>query len=156
SVPGVAEVNAWGGEERQFQVVVDPVELQRHGISLAQLVEAIERNNSNVGGGTLDGSGESALVQGGGLAARPAGIEGIVVGAEAGVPIHVRDVARVVDGHEIRRGAVTADGRGEVVLGLGFLLMGENSHVVTRALSLHLAEIQKSLPKDVHVEPVYE
>ena len=156
SVPGVAEVNAWGGEARQFQVVVDPLELRKRGLSLHELVEAIERNNANVGGGTLDGSGESALVQGVGLVARPQDIEEIVVGAEAGVPIRVRDVARVVDGHEIRRGAVTADGKGEVVLGLGFLLMGENSHEVTRALSLRLAEIEKSLPKNVHVEPVYE
>ena len=156
SVPGVAEVNAWGGEVRQFQVVVDPLELRKRGLSLHELVEAIERNNANVGGGTLDGSGESALVQGVGLVARPQDIEEIVVGAEAGVPIRVRDVARVVDGHEIRRGAVTADGKGEVVLGLGFLLMGENSHEVTRALSLRLAEIEKSLPRNVHVEPVYE
>jgi cobalt-zinc-cadmium resistance protein CzcA len=156
SVPGVAEVNAWGGEERQFQVVVDPHELHKRGLSLAELVEAIERNNANVGGGTIDGAGESALVQGIGLVARPEDIEGIVVGAEEGVPLRVRDVARVVDGHGIRRGAVTADGRGETVLGLGFLLMGENSHDVTRALSARLVEVAKSLPPGIRVEPVYE
>jgi len=156
SVPGVAEVNAWGGLERQFQVVVDPQELQKRGLSLVELVEAIEGNNTNVGGGTLDGAGESALVQGVGLVARPEDIEGIVVGAEQGVPIHVRDLARVVDGHQIRRGAVTADGKGEAVLGLGFLLMGENSHDVTRALAARLVEVERSLPPGVHVEPVYE
>lgn len=156
SLPGVAEINAWGGDERQFQVVVDPVELQKRALSLADLVEAIERNNENVGGGTLDGSGESALVQGIGLVAKPEDIEGIVIAAAAGVPIHVRDVARVVDGREIRRGAVTADGKGEAVLGLGFLLIGQNSHDVTRALSARLAEVKKSLPRGIHVEPVYE
>jgi len=156
SVPGVAEVNAWGGEERQFQVILDPHELQKRGLSLRELVEALERNNSNVGGGTLDGAGESALVQGIGLVSTPEEIGAIVVRAEEGVPIHVRDVARVVDGRQIRRGAVTADGRGEVVLGLGFLLAGENSHDVTRALSARLEEIRKSLPPGITVEPVYE
>lgn len=156
SVPGVAEVNAWGGEERQFQVVVDPHALQKHGLSLVALVEAIEQNNSNVGGGTLDGSGESALVQGIGLVAQPEDIEGIVVSVERGVPIHVRDLGRVLDGHEIRRGAVTTDGKGEAVLGLGFLLMGENSHDVTRALAARLVEVERSLPPGIHLEPVYE
>lgn len=156
SVPGVAEVNAWGGAERQFQVVVDPVELHKRGLSLTELVEAIERNNLNVGGGTLERAGESALVQGVGLVTSLADIEGIVVAAEEGVPIRVRDVARVVDGHAIRRGAVSADGKGEAVLGLGFMLIGENSHAVTRALSARLAAIEKSLPPGITVEPVYE
>ncbi len=156
SVPGVAEVNAWGGEERQFQVVVDPHELQKRGLSLLALVEAIEQNNANAGGGTLDGAGESALVQGVGLVSSPEDIESIVVGAEGGVPILVRDVARVVDGHALRQGAVTADGKGEAVLGLGFLLMGENSHDVTRALSARLAEVQRALPAGIQAEAVYE
>jgi heavy metal efflux system protein len=156
SVPGVAEVNAWGGEERQVHVVVDPLELHRRGLSLGELVEAVERNNANAGGGTLDAAGESALVQGVAIATRPEDVGSIVVGAEDGRPILVRDLARVVDGHGIRRGAVTADGEGEAVLGLGFLLMGENSHDVTRALSARLVEVAKSLPPNVRVEPVYE
>lgn len=155
SVRGVAEVNAWGGKERQFQVVVDPIELQKRDVNVSALVEAIEGNNRNVGGGTLDGAGESALVQGVGIVTTAAEIESIVVGAHEGVPIRVRDLARVVEGHEIRRGAVTADGRGEVVLGLGFMLMGENSHEVTRDLSLRLAEVTKSLPAGIRVESVY-
>ncbi len=156
SVPGVAEVNAWGGDERQFQVVVDPVELAKRGLSLAELVQAIEANNQNVGGGTLDRAGESALVQGIGIVTHPSDIEDIVIAAEEGVPTRVRDIARVVDGRALRRGAVTADGKGEVVLGLGFLLMGENSHDVTRALSARLAEVSKSLPAGIRVEAVYE
>ncbi len=156
AVQGVAEINSWGGEERQVQVVVDPAELQSRGLSLAQLVEALEENNANVGGGTLDRSGESALVQGVGLVTRPTDIEGIVIDALDGVPVRVGDVARVIDGHAIRRGAVTADGRGEVVLGLGFMLIGENSHEVTRRLALRLEEVKKSLPPGIEVEPVYE
>jgi heavy metal efflux system protein len=156
SVPGVAEVNAWGGDERQFQVVVDPVALQARGLQLRQLIEAIEANNRNVGGGTLDAAGESALVQGIGIVTRPSDLEEIVVLAEAGAPVYLRDVARVVDGRQIRRGAVTAGGKGEAVLGLGFMLMGENSHAVTSALSLRLTEVARSLPAGIRVEPVYE
>ena len=156
SVPGVAEVNAWGGDERQVQVVVDPAALQARGLSVRELVAAIEANNRNVGGGTLDAAGESALVQGLGLVTRLQDVEDIVVATHDGVPVFVRDVARVVDGRQIRRGAVTADGRGEAVLGLGFMLMGENSHQVTRALQLRLAEVARTLPAGITAEPVYE
>ncbi len=154
-VRGVAEVNAWGGNERQIQVVVDPVELQKRGLTLAALSEALEQNNANVGGGTLDEAGESTLIQGIAIVTAPSQIEDIVIAAEGGNPIRVRDVARVVEGREIRRGAVTADGTGEVVLGLGFMLMGENSHEVTRRLGRRLAEVQKSLPAGIEVAPVY-
>jgi cobalt-zinc-cadmium resistance protein CzcA len=156
SVRGVAEVNAWGGDERQIQVLVDPVELQTRGLTLHELTEALSRNNANVGGGSLDQAGESSLIQGIGIATRLSDIEGIVVAAHDGAPIRVRDVAKVVEGREIRRGAVTADGKGEVVLGLGFMLMGENSHDVTTRLRTRLLQIQKSLPSGVSVAVVYE
>lgn len=156
SVPGVAEVNAWGGEERQVQVIVDPVELQARGLALSDLVDALERNNGNVSGGTLDRAGESTFVLGLGLLSGAADVGRVVVAAHGGVPIHVADVARVVDGHEIRRGAVTADGKGEVVLGLGFMLMGENSHDVTKRLAARLDDIRGSLPEGVVVEAVYQ
>jgi cobalt-zinc-cadmium resistance protein CzcA len=155
SVPGVAEVNAWGGDERQFHVVVDPSQLHARALTLAQLVEALQNNNANVGGGLLDQAGESSLIHGVGLVTRPSEIENIVIRADEGVPTRVKDVGRVVEGREIRRGAATADGKGEVVLGLGFMLMGENSHVVTRAMQTRLQEIQKTLPKGVKVEEVY-
>jgi cobalt-zinc-cadmium resistance protein CzcA len=156
SVRGVAEVNAWGGDERQIQVLVDPVELQTRGLTLHELTEALSRNNANVGGGSLDQAGESSLIQGIGVATRLSDIEGIVVAAHDGAPIRVRDVAKVVEGREIRRGAVTADGKGEVVLGLGFMLMGENSHDVTTRLRERLSQIQKSLPSGVSVSVVYD
>ncbi|WP_437636300.1 efflux RND transporter permease subunit [Sorangium sp. So ce854] len=156
SVRGVAEVNAWGGDERQVQVLVDPAELAARGLSLHDVSEALERNNTNVGGGTLDQAGESSLIQGIGIATRVSDIEDIVVAARGGAPIRVRDVARVVEGREIRRGAVTADGQGEVVLGLGFMLMGENSHDVTTRLKARLDEVEKSLPAGVDVAVVYD
>ncbi len=156
SVSGVAEVNSWGGDERQIQVVVDPTQLERFDLSLSELAEAVEQNNANVGGGTLDLAGESSLIQGVGLATSADDVAEMVVAARDGVPVRVRDVARVVEGREIRRGAVTADGRGEAVLGLGFMLMGENSRDVTQGLRLALSEVAKTLPEGVHVEPVYE
>ncbi len=156
SVAGVAEVNSWGGEERQVQVVVDPIELQARGLTLAELAAALGNNNLNVGGGTIDVAGEASLVQGTALLTDKKQVEQVVITAKHGVPVRVSDVARVVDGHEIRRGAVTADGTGEVVLGLGFMLMGENSHDVTRRLEARLTEIRKSLPEGVEVTTVYE
>ncbi|MBI5501145.1 MAG: efflux RND transporter permease subunit [Deltaproteobacteria bacterium] len=156
SVPGVAEVNSWGGDERQVHVLADPLRLQRFGITLAELAEAIEANNAVVGGGTLDRAGESSLVRGLGLATGAPDVAQMVVAARDGVPVRVRDLGRVVDGREIRRGAVTADGRGEAVLGLGFMLMGENSREVSGRLRARLDEVRKSLPQGIRVEPVYD
>lgn len=156
SVPGVAEVNTWGGDELQYQVIVDPQDLHARDLTMRDVGEALERNNRNVGGGNIDRSGESTLVQGIGIITSKAEIEDVVIRAKDGVPIRIRDVAKVVEGREIRRGAVTADGKGEVVLGLGFMLIGENSHEVTARLAARLVEVQKTLPKGVTATPVYE
>ena len=156
SVQGVAEVNTWGGDERQFHVVVDPTVLQSRDLTLTDLAEALERNNANVGGGMLDQAGESSLIQGVGIITSPQDIGEIVIRADRGVPIRVRDVASVVEGREIRRAAVTADGKGETVLGLGFMMMGENSHDVTSRLKLRLEEIEKSLPPGIEAKIAYD
>ncbi|HSP77428.1 MAG TPA: CusA/CzcA family heavy metal efflux RND transporter, partial [Myxococcaceae bacterium] len=156
SVPGVAEVNAWGGEEKQWHVVVEPRRLQQFSLSLGEVYRALEANNANVGGGMVERGGGASLVLGVGVLEEGEDIEEIVIAARNGVPVRVRDVARVEVGSEIRRGATTADGEGEVVLGLGFLLVGENSHTVTQALARRLEEVKRSLPEDVEVEPVYE
>jgi len=156
SVRGVAEVNAWGGDERQIQVVVDPVALHARDLTLTDLIEALERNNANVGGGTLDQAGESSLIQGVGIVTRPSDLEDIVVRTDDGVPIRVRDVARVREGREIRRAGVTADGAGEIVLGLGFMMMGENSLEVTSRLKARLDEIKKTLPEGIVVRTAYD
>ncbi|MCU0787297.1 MAG: efflux RND transporter permease subunit, partial [Verrucomicrobia bacterium] len=124
-VPGVAEVNSWGGYEKQYHVVTDPDRLVKHGVTLEELVEALERNNQNVGGGQVVRGGESLLVHGIGLTTNTREIGDIVISAHDGIPVRVSDVATVQVDHEIRRGAVTAEGRGEAVLGLGFMLMGD-------------------------------
>ena len=155
-VPGVAEVNTWGGFEKQFHVVVEPQHLVKYGLTLDRLTTALQENNRNVGGGQVVRNGESLLVHGIGLRTGVEPIGDIVIEARNGVPVRVRDVAEVKEDHEIRRGAVTAAGKGEAVLGLGFMLMGENSAVVTRWLKQKLLEVRPLLPKDVILETLYD
>ena len=155
-VRGVAEVNTWGGFEKQFHVITEPQRLVKYGLTLEQLVEALEANNQNVGGGQVVRGGESLLVHGLGLTTNVQEIASIVIASHNGVPVRVSDVAEVKVDHEIRRGAVTGAGKGEIVLGLGFMLMGENSAAVTHGLKEKLAEVQRSLPRDVKVEVLYD
>ncbi|MAG30399.1 MAG: CusA/CzcA family heavy metal efflux RND transporter [Deltaproteobacteria bacterium] len=154
-VPGIAEINTWGGYEKQYHVVFDPDLLVKYELTLDDVATALRRNNANTGGGVLDRGGEARIVQGVGLARSTRELAGIVVAARGGVPILIDDVARVEEGHEVRRGAVTAEGRGEAVLGLGFMLMGENSRTLTQRLEARLREVQESLPEGVRLEPVY-
>jgi cobalt-zinc-cadmium resistance protein CzcA len=156
SVPGVAEVNTWGGERKQVQIEADPARLVKYDLTLDEVFAALARNNLNVGGGYVVQAGELHLVQGIALTTDIREIESIVIAAHDGVPVRIRDIGEVREGHEIRRGAATFQGRGEVVLGLGFMLMGENSHEVTDRLRERMAEIAAALPAGVEVRPVYE
>ena len=156
AVPGVAEVNSWGGNVEQYEVRIDPVRLARHGLSFDRLVAALTENNRNAGGGSVAAQGNMLLVQGVGGVADLQQLGQIVIAAKDGVPIRVADVARVGIGAEVRRGAVTYQGRGEAVLGLGFLLMGENTHTVTTRLKHALDELRPRLPAGVHVDVVYD
>jgi heavy metal efflux system protein len=156
TVKGTAEINSWGGYEKRYEVRLDPTLLVKYGLTFNDLVEALDGNNLNVGGGNIQESGAMLLVHGLGRTTNTEEIERIVVATKEGVPILVRDLARVVIGHEIRRGAVTANGKGEVVLGLGFMLMGENSHEVTWNLKKKLDDIKSTLPVGVKLETVYD
>ncbi|MCW8129740.1 MAG: efflux RND transporter permease subunit [Planctomycetota bacterium] len=156
TVPGTAEINSWGGYEKQYQVRIDPTLLIKHGLTFDETVEAVRLNNLNVGGGSIQQSGSMLLVQGVARTTSLEEIKAIVVSSRDGTPIRVGDVAEVVIGHEIRRGAVTADGQGEAVLGLGFMLMGENSHEVTWRFKHKLDEIKANLPPNVTVQTVYD
>lgn len=155
-VSGVAEVNSWGGFERQFHVVIDPEALIAYDFTLDDVTDALRRNNANVGGGQISSAGEASVVRGVGRVSTIPAIENIVIATSDGTPIRIRDVATVEIGAEIRRGAVTADGDGEVVLGLAFMLMGENSGVVAKNLRDQLDALRPSLPSDVEVEVVYD
>lgn len=156
NVPGTAEINTWGGYVKQYQVRVDPHRLLKHELTFEEVQEAVEKNNLSVGGGNLRQHGSSLLVQGLGRATNLEELQRIVITAKQGVPIRVADVAEVVVGHELRRGAVTADGKGEAVLGLGFMLMGKNTHEVTWAMKEKLTEVRQNLPANVRVTPVYD
>ena len=156
TVPGVAEVNSWGGYEKQYQVRPDPDRLFKYGLTFADVVGALETNNQNVGGGGVTRGNQFLLVHGLARTADLEQIRGVVVTAKDGVPVKVGQVADVEVGYEIRRGAVTANGRGEAVLGLCFLTMGENSKTVSTALRKKLDEIRPTLPADIEVEVVYD
>jgi cobalt-zinc-cadmium resistance protein CzcA len=156
SIPGVAEVNSWGGYEKQYQVRLDPDRLVKHGLTFDRVVEALKENNRSVGGGNITVGSRMLLVQGLGRTVNLEEIKNIVITSKDGAPICVRDVADVETGSEIRRGAVTAHGRGEAVLGLGFMLMGENGHQVTSALKNKLEEIRATLPPGVTIQAVYD
>lgn len=155
-VKGVAEINSWGGFERQFQVRIDPTRLAKYGFTFDQVTQAIRENNQNVGGGAIDRGSNMLLVQGLGRTTSIEQIKNIQIAAKDGVGVLLGDVAEVQIGHEVRRGAVTADGQGEVVLGLGFMTMGENSHEVTWNLKRQLEGLQSTLPGNVRAEAVYD
>jgi cobalt-zinc-cadmium resistance protein CzcA len=156
TVRGTAEVNSWGGYEKQYQIRIDPEKLIKHSLTFDQVVEAVQKNNYNVGGGNISQESGMLLVQGLGRTTTIDQLRQIVITAKDGVPIRVADIGEVVIGHEIRRGAVTANGQGEVVLGLGFMLMGENSHEVTWAMKDKLRSLEATLPANVQVKAVYD
>jgi cobalt-zinc-cadmium resistance protein CzcA len=157
TVPGTAEINSWGGHEKQYQVRINPDLLVKYGLTFDQVVQAVKTNNLAIGGGHMTRSGSMYLVRGLARTTTVAEIQNIVVSTpREGVPVLVRDVAEVEIGHDLCLGGVTANGQGEVVLGLGFMLMGENSHEVTTRLKEKLAEVRKTLPPEVQVQPVYD
>ncbi len=162
TVAGTAEINSWGGLEKQFQVRIDPEKLLAYGLTFDQVQEAVRRNNLDVGGGHIQRGGSMYLVRGLGRIASVAAIQSIVLATPRdGVPVTVGDIAEVAIGHDIPMGAVTADGKGPVVLGLGFMLMGENPHEVTDRLKKRMEDVKKSVKEspessDIEVTAVYD
>ncbi|MGK5018301.1 efflux RND transporter permease subunit [Janthinobacterium sp. HLS12-2] len=155
NVTGVTEINAIGGYAKQYQVAPYPEKLAAYGISLQDVVTALERNNSNVGAGYIERQGEQLLIRAPGQVASKSDIGNIVVANVQGVAIRIRDVADVVLGRELRTGAATENGR-EVVLGTVFMLIGQNSRAVSQAVDKKMVEINRSLPKGVHAVTVYD
>jgi cobalt-zinc-cadmium resistance protein CzcA len=155
TVKGVTEINTIGGYTREVQVAPWPERLAARGLTLADVVQALERNNANVGAGYIERRGEQVLIRAPGQLRTEAEIADIVIATVQGVPVRVRDVADVGPGQELRTGAATENGE-EVVLGTVFMLMGENSREVSLAVSQRLAEINRSLPEGVVAQPVYE
>lgn len=157
SVPGLAEVNSFGGLEKQYQVRLDPAKLQSYGLSLRDVLEAVGRNNANVGGAYIEHDQEQYLLRGIGLVESLDDVANIVVktGPE-GVPVYVRNLGDVVTGATVRQGAVTADGEGEMVAGIAMMLKGENSRAVVERVKERVEQVQKTLPKGVELVPFYD
>ncbi|MDQ7008471.1 MAG: CusA/CzcA family heavy metal efflux RND transporter [Acidobacteriota bacterium] len=157
SVPGIVEVNSFGGELKTYQVSIDPLRLTAYGLSLAEVFDAIEANNRNVGGGYIAHQGEQYLIRGEGLVASLEDIGLIVLAHDRqGTPVYVSDIAEVEFAPMIRQGAVTRDGRGEAVVGIVMMLMGENSRVVVDHVKQKIEAIKKTLPEGVTIETFYD
>ncbi|MCS6776009.1 MAG: CusA/CzcA family heavy metal efflux RND transporter, partial [Chthonomonadaceae bacterium] len=146
SVPGLAEVNVWGGEVRQIQILLDPERLRAFGFSVPDVLHAVASSNQNAGGAYLQRGAEQQVVRTIGALRTLEDVRQIVVGVRAGVPITVGQVARVTEGGMVRQGAITQDGQGEVVYALNFLLIGENGRIVVERVKDRVREIRKSLP----------
>jgi Cu(I)/Ag(I) efflux system membrane protein CusA/SilA len=155
SVPGVAEVASVGGYVQQYQVDVDPDKLRAYGLPLSTVVEAVERSNTNVGGNVVEQAGQWAVVRGLGLIESVADVENIVVGAQAGTPVYVKNVAAVKLGDAFRTGALDKNGR-EAVGGVVVALYGVNTLEVIEAVKRRLKEIEPGLPAGVRVVPFYD
>lgn len=153
-VPGVTEINTIGGFEKEFHITPDPTRLLAFELTFDDLVEAVEKNNANVGAGYIEKNGEQYLIRAPGQVADIAAIQQIIVAHKDGIPVTVADVAEVSFGKQLRTGAATLDGE-ETVLGTAVMLLGGNSRSVSEAVSAKLVEINKTLPEGVTAEPVY-
>jgi cobalt-zinc-cadmium resistance protein CzcA len=156
-VPGITEVVSMGGLEKQYQAQLDPAKLQAYGLTLHDVLEAVTKNNANVGGGYIEHAGEQYLLRGIGLAESADDIAKVIVKTgKSGAPITVHDLGEVVVGATLRQGAVTADGQGEIVTGITMMLKGENSRTVVERVKERMTQIRKSLPKGVEVDSYYD
>ncbi|AKU94941.1 Cobalt-zinc-cadmium resistance protein CzcA [Labilithrix luteola] len=157
TVPGVVEVNSFGGEDRQYQVLLDPKRLQAAGVSVAEVVTALDKANANAGGGYIEHNQEHFVIGTNGLVRSLDDLRNVVIGATPqGVPITIATVGDVRFGPRLRRGAASKDGKGEVVVGVALMLMGENSRTVTEAVKAKLAAIQPSLPEGTRIDAFYD
>ena len=155
-VAGVNEVNSFGGEVKQYQVLVHPDRLVKYGLSIREVTDALERSNGNAGGGVLVIGWEQTYLRGVGLLRDIPDIERVVLKAQDGAPVYLRDIADVVVGAEPRQGAVTRDGKGETVAGMVIMLKGENSkEVVTRVKDV-IGRAQGALPAGARIAVFYD
>ena len=155
TAPGVDDVISWGGDEKQYQVRIDPRKLIKYSLSFKQVMETLAANNKQVGGQYLNIGAEQYLIRGLGLVANTSDIGSIVVAERAGAPIYVRDVANVREGPALRYGAVTRDGK-EAVFGMALARVNENAKSVVDAVKAKLATAQATLPKGVTLKPIYD
>ena len=151
--PGVAEVSGWGGYVKQYEVAVDNDRLCANGITVGEIYAALERNNANTGGSYIEQNSAQYYIRGIGTVGSLADIANITVKTVGSTPVRIGDVADVREGHATRFGAVTRNGEGEVVAGIAIMLKGENFQEVIRNVKERIAQIQRSLPEGVVIEP---
>ena len=156
TVPGVTDVNSFGGFVKQYHVLINPQKLISHSLTLREVFDAVGRNNANAGGSFIEHNSEQYIVRGLGLIKTVDDLKNIVITSHDGTPIYVKDVADVTIGPEIRQGAVTKDGKGEVVTGITLMLKGASGREVVTNVKEKVQEIQKALPPGVTIKPFYD
>ncbi len=155
-IPGVVEINTWGGYLKQYEIALDPHKLKSLNIGMAEVFAAVEKNNSVAGGAYIEKVNQSYFIRGEGLVKSVEDIQAIVVRNTGGLPVLVGDLATVKDGHANRFGAITANGKGEKVLGQIMMLKNANSSQVIRDVKERVAAIQNTLPEGVFINPILE
>lgn len=155
TVRGVANVDSIGGYEKQYHIQPDPAKLTSYGISFADLVEAVQKNNTNRGAGYIERNGEAFVVRSAGRLKSMGEIDNIVISTRGGTPIRIKDVATVNIGREMRTGSASENGR-EAVVGTALMIIGGNSRTVSAAVDIKLKEIAQTLPPGIDVSPVLD
>jgi CzcA family heavy metal efflux pump len=156
TVPGVAEVASFGGFEKQYQLVIDPVKLQYYNISMMDVMNKVQANNNDVGGRKFEMSGMAYIIRGLGYIRSLEDVENLALGNYKGVPVRVRDVGTVQMGGDLRLGIFDMDGKGEVVGGIVVMRYNENANKVIEAVKEKMAEVQKGLPEGVTFKTSYD
>lgn len=156
TVPGVAEVASYGGFEKQYQLVVDPVKLQYYNISLMDVMNKVKANNNDVGGRKFEMSDMAYIIRGLGYVKNKEDIENIALGNYNGIPVSVKDIGQVQMGGDLRLGIFDADGNGEVVGGIVVMRYGENADQVIKAVKEKLKDVEKGLPEGVKFKTSYD
>jgi cobalt-zinc-cadmium resistance protein CzcA len=156
TIPGVTDVNSFGGQVKQYQVMLDPGKLKSLNLTIHDVMEAVEKNNATVGAGYIEHREEQYMVRGIGLARGVDDLKDIVVKSSGGTPIHVHDVGEVAIGNEPRQGVTTYDGKGETVAGIVMMLKGASSREVVEGVTTKIKTIEKALPAGVKLTPYYD
>ncbi|TGL13834.1 efflux RND transporter permease subunit, partial [Leptospira levettii] len=156
-VPGIVEVNSFGGKTKQYQVIVDSLKAASLGISFNQIINAIQSNNLSTGSGYIERSNEQLIIGSDGLLKTISDFEKIQIGKmKDGFPIYLNTVAKIVEGPRLRKGAATSSGKSEVVGAVTLMLLGENSLEVTKSVKEKITQIEKTLPTGMKIKPYYD
>lgn len=156
TVRGVNEINTWGGLTQEYQVTVYPERLVQYGLTIQDVFTALEKNNDNFSGGIIEHGSEQYVVRGLGRVNTLEDIGNILITKKGEAPIAIQNIARVEYGTALRQGAVSKDGKGEIVTGIVMMLKGENSRAVIERIKEKIKALKKTLPEGIHIHPFYD